>query len=576
MGTALVAASRLSTAIALDRQAAAFASTVEPTETQGTRWRGASRSLRSLVNWNPGIGSARSDTPATELRTMRARSRDAFRGHLVARAALTRPRTSIIGTGLICRPNVDFETLGITAAEAERYNAQIRNDYERWAEDPAECDFEGALDIYGLQSLGLLSAMASGDVFALTPERPRPGGVASLKVQFVEADRVCNPNNAQDSDTCIDGIQIAGGMPVGCWIRDTHPGDALTSAKMPSWDYFPFHGEETGRRRVLQIWNDKERPGQVRGVPFLAPILEPLKQIERYSGAELTAAVVSALLTVFIKRDPSLASDSGLEAFDGTGANGNIGLGQGSVVDLAPGEEPEVVNPLRPNANFDPFFVAIVKQIGAALEIPLDELLLQYNASYSAARAAMLQAWRFYLSRRWVFVQQFCAPIYGLFLDEAVASGRLSLPGYGDPVRRRAWSRALWIGPARGSMDEEKEANAAKTRIEIGVSNESMETAAMTGENWSDVFAQRQRELAARRATSTLDPDKYGVAVRAGLVTPNLADEAAFRGIAGLPAANKDVEEAWDADGGARRPITLQSESPSAQSVPGTTPENPA
>ncbi len=302
-------------------------------------------------------------------------------------------------------------------------------------------------------------------------------------------------------------------MPVGYWICNIHPGDRLQSPVLPSWKYYAAFGAETGRRRVLHVWNDKERPGQVRGAPYLAPILEPLKQIERYGNAELMAAVVSAMLTVFIEHDkdiePAVDTDGKpIPAFGGTDAGGNVALGNGAVVDLAAGEKASHVNPLRPNANFDPFFMAIVKQIGAALELPLDELLLHYQASYSAARAAMLQAWRFYILRRWALTQQFCQPLYGLLVDEEVASGRLSLPGYADPIRRKAYTRALWIGPARGAMDELKEALAAGKRIEIGVSNEAIETAAMAGEDWQAVYTQRAREIARRKADGTWSPPK--------------------------------------------------------------------
>ncbi len=511
MSTAGLAMERLRGVLPEDR--AQHGAALEPTavgasasaEIQGTRYRGASQSLRSLQSWVTSIGSPVSDLPTAELRVLRARSRDGMRSHLVARAAITRCRTSIVGTGLICRPSIDHEALGITAEQGEIINAQLRSYYEAWAEDPNECDIEATLDMYGQQSLALLSAMLSGDVVALTPTELRPGGIFELKVQLIEADRVCNPNDAADTATRIEGIEFSGSRPVGCWVRNTHPGDRHTM-KLPAWTYYAMFGAETGRRRVLHVWNDKERPGQVRGAPYLAPILEPLKQIERFSGAELMAAVLSAMLTVFIERSADGNDENGspLAPFGGmTGDPGTLALGNGAVVDLAPGEKANPVNPSRPNANFDPFFLAIVKQIGAALEIPLDELLLQYNASYSAARAAMLQAWRFYTTRRWSLVQQFCAPLYALFVDECVASGRISLPGYSDPVRRRAYTRAMWIGPARGSMDEHKEANAAKTRIEIGVSNEAMETAAMTGENWNDVYAQRLREVKRRKADGT-------------------------------------------------------------------------
>jgi hypothetical protein len=53
--------------------------------------------------------------------------------------------------------------------------------------------------------------------------------------------------------------------------------------------------------------------------------------------------------------------------------------------------------------------------------------------------------------------------------------------------------------------------------------------------------------------------DSYGVGVRAGSITPQFEDEKAFRIEAGLPPISQPVQEAWDDDGGYRRPITLQS-----------------
>lgn len=474
-------------------------------DTSETRWRGASRMVRSMLSWIPGIGSGTSDLSMHEQRSLRARSRDAMRNQPIGRAALMRCRTNIVGTGLMCRPSVDHETLGITEEQADALNIALRNEFERWAEDPVECDWEATLDFYGQQALALLSAMASGDLFVLSPQQLRPGGVSELKLQMIEADRVCNPHEAPNSPALHDGVVLENGVPVGCWVRNVHPGD-VSGVVLPQWTYYAYFGAETGRRRVLHVWNDKERPGQVRGAPYLAPILEPLKQMERYGSAELMAAVVSAMLTVFIERDKELAEGGDESALGEADAAGNIQLGNAAVVDLLPGEKANMANPLRPNANFDPFFVAWAKQVGAALELPLDELLLHYQSSYSAARAAMLQAWRFYTSRRWQLVQQFCQPAYALAVDEAVAMGRLRLPGYGDPLRRRAYLRAIWIGPARGAMDEFKEAQAAGKRIEIGVSNEAMECAAMQGEDWRGVYAQRRLEVARRRADGMYTP----------------------------------------------------------------------
>lgn len=536
------------------------------TQRSETRWRGASRQLRSLSNWLPTVGSGKSDLPREERRRLAARGKDAYRNHPIARAIITRRRSSIIGTGLICHPAVDSTVLGITEKQAQDLNEQIEPRWRLWAENPAECDVEATLDFYCQQALVEVSASTSGDCFALTPYIETPGGIYGLKVQLIDGERVSNPANAADTETLTDGIGMdAVGRPHTYWIRRRHPDDR-TVRTPDAWDPYPVFGAQTGRRRALHIWEDKDQIGQVRGVSALAPILEPLQQITTLSRAELTASVVSALISVFIKRDKTQAVGAGNPAaFAGVqeapdGKTSSLSLGAGAIIDLGFGEEPVSFNPQRPNAKFEAFWLACITEIGAAVELPTDELLLRYNSSYSAARAAMLQAWRMYLIRRWQRIQQFCQPIYALWFDEEVARGNIKATGYSDPLRRAAYTRATWTGPARGSMDEEAEANAAAKRIETGVSNETIECAAMTGEEWSTVFAQRQREVTRRRELTAGTAEEYGVAVRAGAITPSLADEEAFRGRMGLAPASDDVRKAWEKDGGARRPITLQGE----------------
>lgn len=477
-------------------------------EQSETRWRGASRLLRSLRTWLPGLGSPQSDLSAGERATLTGRSRDAYRNHLIARAAVGRCRTNIVGTGLMFRPAVDAEALGIGANDAERLNGIIAREWALWAEDPRECDAEATHDHYQLQALALVSALLSGDVFVGTPWIARPGTLYGTRLKFIEADRVCNPGGALNTPALVDGVVLdRDGAPLRYWVARHHPADALRVDA--GWDALDAFGAASGRRRAFHVRNDVDRPGQVRGAPYLAPILEPLQKLDKYGSAELTAAVVSALFTVFIERQQEELDHTGkpMEAIEGTGESAagvpvdsnELRLGNGAVLDLAPGEKANFANPARPNANFDPFFMAVVRQIGAALELPVDELLLSYNASYSAARAAMLQAWRFYTARRWSLVVQFCQPSVEVWFDEAVSGGRIPVTGYADPARRRAYTRGLWIGPARGAIDEAKEANAAGKRIEIGISNETIETAAMTGEAWTSVYAQRVREVQARR-----------------------------------------------------------------------------
>ncbi|WP_312392040.1 phage portal protein [Pseudomonas sp.] len=471
-----------------------------------TRWRGASRVLRSMASWIPGLGSPRRDFNQNERRMLVARSRDAMRNHLIARAAITRLRTNVVGTGLVCRAQVDHEALGISEAAADDLNGELDRLWSLYADDPRECDAEATLNHYQLQALVLVSSMVAGDVFVASPDQERPGCIFSTRLQLIESDRVSNPNAGLDRADLIDGVEVDGlGAPVAYHVCTGYAGEHLVGKPL-SWERLTVFGAETGRRRVLHVLADKERPGQKRGMPYLAPVLEPLQKLERYASAELMAAVISAMFTVFIKKTgdfqagnlPMSALAEEAPGGDDT-TDGELALGEGAVVDLGVGEEPMVANPGRPNAQFDPFFTAVVKEIGSALELPLEELLLHYSSSYSAARAAMLQAWRFYSLRRWWLACDFCQPSRELVIDEAVARGLIDLPGYGDAAKRKAYCQAIWIGPARGAIDELKEANAAGKRIDIGVSNETLETAAMTGEPWQQVFRQRVREVEQRR-----------------------------------------------------------------------------
>lgn len=170
-------------------------------------------------------------------------------------------------------------------------------------------------------------------------------------------------------------------------------------------------------------------------------------------------------------------------------------MGPGTINVLGENESVEFGDPTRPGNNFEPFVNAMAKQIGAALEIPYELLNKAFLSSYSASRAALLEAWKAFKMRRTWFANDFCQPIYQLWLTEAVARGRIKAPGYfNDPAIKRAWSSAEWIGPAPGQVDPVKEVTAAIMRIENGLSTRERETTELNGSNWDDNIKQLTKE----------------------------------------------------------------------------------
>ncbi len=469
----------------------------------GEQWHGASRSRRSLAGWNPLAADADTDD-LTDLPTLRARSRDLVRNAPLAGGALSTTVTNVIGTGLSLKTSINGRVLGLDEAAVNAWQQRTQDEFALWAES-TDCDVTRHQTLYGLQSLAFRAALESGDVLGVLTRVPQRRQAVQLAVQLVEADRLCNPQRQPDRAGLVAGVELDPvGAPVAYHIANGHP--TLRSVAAPGaalhWTRVPAFGARSGRRNVLHLF-DRRRPGQTRGIPFIAPAIEPLKQLERYTEAELMAAVVSGLFTVFIKSEgganlqPTALSEADARASFNGGDKWNSTLGNGLVVELNPKESIESANPGRPNAQFDPFVTAIVRQIGLMLEIPYEVLVKHYQSSYSAARGAMLDAWRFFRGRRDWIATTFCQPIYEAWLEEAIAAGRIAAPGFfTDPMRRKAWCGAVWVGDGPGSLDPTKEVQAARDRVSLSISTLDQESILHDGQPWEGKVRQRARENA--------------------------------------------------------------------------------
>lgn len=463
---------------------------------------GASRSKKTLKGWIDTGGSALEDIH-DNLQTLRVRSRDLAMGVPLAAGAIKTYRTNVIGSGLTPKPTIDGESIGLSEEQTNEIEKQISREFNLWA-DSTNCDAERIATFYELQQLALISWLMSGDVFAVLQMKQRAGTPYELCIELVEADRVCTPGDYAgigiEYDTkIVGGVEVdENGEVVAYHIAKRHP---LTyRGGNQGWVRVKAFGEETGRRNILHVMTS-ERIGQRRGVPLLAPVIEALKQLGRYTDAELVAAVVSGLFTVFIEKEQESSTlpfgelEEPKEALVDAGDKNTVEMGSGAIVDLATGEHANVATPGRPNSGFDGFVTAISKQIGAALELPYELLVKQFTASYSASRAALLEAWKsFSMWRDWI-VEKFCQPIYEEWFAEAVAKGRINAPGFfADPATAKAYVSAQWYGPTPGQLDPVKEVEAAEKRIECGFSTRSKEAAELTGTDYLDNIRTIKRE----------------------------------------------------------------------------------
>ncbi len=461
-------------------------------------WTAGSKTKRTLKSWLPKLfGAAKQDdgiTPgimASPREIAMGRARDLVRNNPLASGALDTLVSNAVGTGLTLQSRVDWESLKITEEQALEWQRDTEAKFRSWAESP-DCDVARTLNFYGLQPLILRTAKESGDAFFLLPTRPaRPENPLGLCVQIIEADRVSTPPKTvvQDNSSIIGGVEVdTYGAPVRFWVAEESPADN-PNRKFTAYAAF----DRKGRRQFFHLMKVK-RPGQRRGMSYFAPVLDYFKTLGDYSDAELQAAVISAFFTVFVtsKTGASLpALDWSSEGTGGgSGANTDddeIKMGPGAVVELPGDTSVSTANPGRPNEKFDPFVQAILRQIGVGLGIPFEVLIKHFTSSYSAARAALLDAWKFFMQERnWVGTN-FCQPIYERWLDFMVANGEIQAQGYFDkPEIRKAYRSASWVGDGPGSLDPLKEVQAAEYRLKLGLTDLDEESLAFTGKTYME------------------------------------------------------------------------------------------
>lgn len=494
----------------------------------GGQYQGARTDRRALQDWIPRAGSGAQDTIG-DLQNLRARSRDLERNEPLATGAIGSQLTAVLGPGLIPYPQIDAALLGLSEADADAWEEQAARLWRAHAGSQA-IDFAGTATIDELSEQVLFGWLTSGDILAVRRYVDRPDRLFGLAIQLIEADRVCSPSARDVAGRMMAGVEVDSltGAPVAYHVANAYPGDRWSPAPT-SWSRIPRIGAD-GAPQALLVYSAR-RPELLRGVPFLAPVIEPLKQLGRYSEAELAAAVIAAFFTVFVKRKTVAGDDavpmwqSGMTedatASNPTSSTADLKLGPAAIAELADDEDISIANPGRPNAQFDPYWQAMVRQIGVALEIPFEVLIKHFTASYSASRGAMIEAWRVFLTRRARLVRSWYRPVWEWVITEAVARGYLAAPGFfEDPLRRAAWLGVEWAGPTMPQLDPAKEATAAGLRLDRYLTSLEEESTALTGTAWSRKFNQIKKE---RRALA-----EAGLALPTTVVTaPSPAEEDA-------------------------------------------------
>lgn len=397
------------------------------------RFDGASRGRRT-ENWlTSGTSADAASSPALKL--LRDRSRDLMRNNAYASKAVQVIVSNTVGTGIVGQAR---------AQRSRRRSQQMTDVWLNWALDPQQCDYDGRLDFYGIQSLALRTIVESGEV--LIRRRTAADQRVPLQLQILEPDFLDSSRDIalENGGIIRQGIEYdRAGKRVAYYLYEEHPGENhlrmtnFTSSRVPVTE-------------IIHCFR-RDRPHQSRGIPWASPVILSLRDFDDYKSAQILKQKISACFAGFVV--DTEAADAGLESelFDR--------LEPGALEILPPGKDIRFANP--PSVGeFGQVSREMLLQIAAGFGITYEALTGDlHNTSFSSGRMGWLEFSRNVEAWRWqMLIPQLLNPVWKWFASASSVAGI-----------RAEGIVAHWTPPRRELIDPSKEIGATISAIRGGL-----------------------------------------------------------------------------------------------------------
>lgn len=391
------------------------------------------------------------------LQRLRNRSRAATRNDPYGFSAIDRLVSNTIGTGITPKPKHKDDVI----------RAALQELWDDWTE---EADADGRADFYGLQALICRAVYESGECFVrLRPRRPDDGLAVPFQLQILEPEFVPHDKHGRHTNGNVirAGIEFNGiGQRVAYWMYRVHPSETMQSA--------------TGYNEPVQVPADQIlhifeplRPGQLRGIPILAPVLARLKSLDDFDDAVLFRQEVANLFAGFIRKPAP--EDAPVDPITGApfehdtdGFTPMVGLEPGTMQELQPGEEIEFSSPPDAGNTYPDFMRQQLLAAAAGAGLPYELLTGDLREVNDRVIRVVLNEFRRRIEQRQfgVFVHQLCRPVRVWWLDMAVLSGAIDLPDY--QRQRRAYLRTRWVPQGWAYIHPVQDVQARRMEVRAG------------------------------------------------------------------------------------------------------------
>jgi lambda family phage portal protein len=153
---------------------------------------------------------------------------------------------------------------------------------------------------------------------------------------------------------------------------------------------------------------------------------------------------------------------------------------------LRPGEKINLQGHNRPGDSFVPFTKLILSMVAVSTGVTRELLTGDYDGiNYSNLRGIRNDFMKSVAPLQQRHIRQFCQPVFRAFLESAVMSGRISLPGY--YTNPYPWQECTWQPPGVESIDPLREGKAHIDQIS-SLLRSPQEITASRGRDYEEVL----------------------------------------------------------------------------------------
>lgn len=455
----------------------------------------------------PGSFGITKDYTFVDYYTLRKRSVQLFKENPYARGILRRILRNEINKGLTLEANPLTMYTKMTEEETVLWSQKAELDFNIWAENPKLCDYYNQKTFGQLQLDVRQTALISGDclvVLRISPKTKMP------YIQLIDGSHVRTPlgYTPRKGNKILHGIEFDNlGRQAAYYISNNYNDNLLEYKRIPAY------GEKSGRRLAWLVYGTDKLLDDCRGEPILSNILYMMKDLDRYKDSEMRAAVINAMLPLFIKKGEKGLGSAPYQ--HGAIKKTDIIINDkeesrkfnitdnlpGMVLDeLKYGEEPVSFNTVRPNVNFGIFQETILNTISWSLEIPPEIVRLYFQNNFSASRQANNEFNVYLQARNYQFSKEFLQPIYNEKVISSILNGKLEAKNLLKAIMENdietiySWTNASWSSISRPSVDIQKDVSAAATAIEYGIGSRDFWNKRIVGKSFQEVMRILKKE----------------------------------------------------------------------------------